>query len=377
MIWPSAFQPAAMCANRCRGRRNSRNSNHAGSFGNHNRGRRSHRSGAVSTGKGSPRSLPSPFPQRGHPSPHHDNVIALCALIGVPGLAGARPIASEAVPAGGGVGSMCHWPLAVWCCPGFRVGLGASFASLGRLPASLFSPIGCLGCLLAICGVVPWSSSVSPGSCALFPLHARWRSTLCAKTWPLGWGCLLSCAPPRGCLWLRCAPFCNTRLQPKLRSRGSCVCVRSLFCSVLFSALCLILLSQLCSRAVFRFCLPPPGPWHMCQGGRCSKDARQVLAMSLGSWACCLDAYWRWSAAVDALARVACPFFFFLQSLIIGLAATTKEGGGNGRPFVFCSCSHLKCRGLVRRQRRGEGVASRCARLSLSGNVSERGKGRA
>jgi hypothetical protein len=123
---------------------------------------------------------------------------------------------------------MCHWPLAVWCCPGFRVGLGASFASLGRLPASLFSPICRLGCLLAIRGAVPCSASASPGSCTPFPLHARWRSTLCAKTWPLGWGCLLSCAPPRGCLWLRCAPFLQCS-SPTKAAVSQLLCVRALF----------------------------------------------------------------------------------------------------------------------------------------------------
>jgi hypothetical protein len=35
------------------------------------------------------------------------------------------------------------------------------------------------------------------------------------------------------------------------------------------------------------------------------------------------------------------PFFFCFLPLIIGLAAVTKNSRGKGRPFVFCSCSHL------------------------------------
>jgi hypothetical protein len=96
------------------------------------------------------------------------------------------------------------------------------------------------------------------------------------KPGPWGGAACFLVRHPVGVYGCAALPFCNTRLQPKLRSRGSCVYVRSFFCSVFFSALCLILLSQLCSCAVFRFYLPPPGPWRVYQGGRCSKDAPSV-----------------------------------------------------------------------------------------------------
>jgi hypothetical protein len=57
-------------------------------------------------GEQGPRHLPSPPLKTGQQSPRHGYVVALCAVVGVPGLAGVGPIASEAVPAGGGVGSM-------------------------------------------------------------------------------------------------------------------------------------------------------------------------------------------------------------------------------------------------------------------------------
>jgi hypothetical protein len=271
-------------------------------------------------------------------------------------------------------GGRCPRPLAAWGFPGFRIGLGGLLCLNGA--AARIPPLSCR--LLRKPIPNPWGGFLVCLCASEFALSfncARGGIPHCVrKTGPWGGAACFLVRHPVGVYGCAALPFCNTRLQPKLQSRSSCVYVHSFFCSVFFSALCLILLSQLCSCAVFRFYLPPPGPWHMYRGGRCSKDARQVLAMSLGSWACRLDACWEWSAAVDAPARVACPFFSCPPSLIIGLAATTKESRGSGRPFVFCSCSRLKCRGLVGRQRRSEGVASRCARLSLSGDVSERGQ---
>jgi hypothetical protein len=61
-----------------------------------------------------------------------------------------------------------------------------------------------------------------------FQLCARWHSALCAENWPLGWGCLLSCAPPRGCLWLRCAPFLQYS-SPTKAAVSQLLSVRELF----------------------------------------------------------------------------------------------------------------------------------------------------
>jgi hypothetical protein len=66
-----------------------------------------------------------------------------------------------------------HWP-----------GGPPSFASMGRPPASLLSPIGCLGCMLAVCGATPWSAAASPSSHFLSFVHAVAFHIVCENLAP-------------------------------------------------------------------------------------------------------------------------------------------------------------------------------------------------
>jgi hypothetical protein len=189
LIWPSTFQPVAMLFGHRRGRRNSRNGHRTSSFGNNGRGRRAHRPGAVSMGKRSLGALLHHF-QTGHRGPHHGCVDALCALVGIAGLMGVGSNASEAVPVDGGVGSMCGKGggvrglsrLGVFL--GSALAWGASFASMGRLPASLFSPVDCLGRPFPTRGAVSWSASAPPSSHFLSIVHAVAFRIVCGKLAP-------------------------------------------------------------------------------------------------------------------------------------------------------------------------------------------------
>jgi hypothetical protein len=101
--WSITLQHAAVCANRCRGTRNSRNSHRAVSLENHNRGRRARHTGSVPTGVcATDAPPPLTISRKGHPSPHRSYVAALLAPMGVAGLMGAGSKASAVVSIGGG-----------------------------------------------------------------------------------------------------------------------------------------------------------------------------------------------------------------------------------------------------------------------------------